>query len=375
MNFEIQPTDGGVISIAGAGTLIKLFALKNALLVFASNGIWAITGSQGLGFTAIDYTISKVSSIKQISPNSFIDVYGFPMWWTREGIYSIKVGVERDSPQAETGFIIQSLTDATISSFYDDIPLDSKIYARGAFDPVSFIIQWIFRSTSTADINQNYEFDSILNLNTQTGAFYVWSLEDSTLKVNGINLIESVTGPVSVNNVVDGSGNNVVDASGNQVVTYSVSAGVITPVFKYIISKPSGVSYSFSFADVRDPTFSDWVLHDGGHSYESSFVTGFAVHGQAQRFFQNNYVYIFSDALEETSYAIQGIWDFANEGNTGYWSSKQRSTLPASAFNYDYRKYKIRGKGLALQLRVTSTATKPFSIIGWSRHEMINQLP
>src|SRR6266404_1958251 len=74
--FDLLPSDGGVITIQGCGSIYKLFPVQNGLLVFASNGIWFITGSQGIGFSATDYTITKISGIQSISSTSYVNVKG-----------------------------------------------------------------------------------------------------------------------------------------------------------------------------------------------------------------------------------------------------------------------------------------------------------
>ena len=65
--FDLLPSDGGVINIQGSGSIYKLFPVVNGLLVFAANGIWFITGSQGIGFTATVYTVTKLSGVQSIS--------------------------------------------------------------------------------------------------------------------------------------------------------------------------------------------------------------------------------------------------------------------------------------------------------------------
>ena len=109
-NYDLLPSDGGVIQIQEAGSIIKLFPLDNNILVFASNGIWSITGSEGIGFRANDYTVRKVSSTGALTASSFVDISGYPAWWNEEGIYLASVD--------QVGSIQeQSLTDKTIKEF------------------------------------------------------------------------------------------------------------------------------------------------------------------------------------------------------------------------------------------------------------------
>ena len=102
--FNLLPDDGGVIQIQGCGAIHKLFPIQNGMLVFADNGVWFITGSQGIGFTADDYTITKISAVRVISNTSFVDVLGMPFFWNEEGIYMTQ--------QTQNGIQIEPLTVA-----------------------------------------------------------------------------------------------------------------------------------------------------------------------------------------------------------------------------------------------------------------------
>jgi hypothetical protein len=117
--FDLLPSDGGIVRIQGCGTVHKLFSIQNGLLVFAANGVWFITGNQGIGFTANDYTVTEISKVQSISSTSFINVQGMPYWWNEEGIYTIVPG--------QQGLQVKSLTLQTIASEYDEIPLESKL--------------------------------------------------------------------------------------------------------------------------------------------------------------------------------------------------------------------------------------------------------
>lgn len=369
--FDLLPTDGGVISIPEAGTIHKMHTVPGGLCLFAANGVWFVTGSTGLGFTATDYTVQKIADIATISPTSFVNVDGYPMWWNEEGIYAMS-GNNTTIPS------IKSLTYGTIKTFYDDIPVTSKRYARGFYHKTTGLIRWVYRSTSTSQINDLYEYDRVLNHNARTAAFYPWTISPSPIKVCGIISSELITRPISIVNVVDSSGNPVVDSSGNQVIAFTESGSQDQQFDKYLITYPDGAgSWNFTFADRDNEEYVDWFKYDGlGVSYDSYFISGFKLQGQGIRKFQNNWIRVYSRLYKPVQYRFQGIWDFANTGSsTGRWSTNQLITHDNLNYSNDSRRLKVRGHGEALQFRVSSITGKFFDIIGWSSFQTGNAQP
>jgi hypothetical protein len=331
--FDLLPTDGGVITIQGCGSIYKLFPIQNGMLVFASNGVWFITGSQGIGFSANDYTITKVSAIQSISPTSFVDVNGLPYFWNEEGIYTVQ-------PTQGGALQVEPITVGTILSFYNEIPTVSKRYARGAYDPIDYNIQWIYRDSVESTINDRYTYDKMLNFNTYNKAFFPYTVDTTLSSINSI-LYVSYPGGISEPN----------------------------PSFKYLVS----TSNTISVADEHDTTYVDWLSRNGVN-YVSYFVTGYKLRGQAIKKFQPQYIQMWlrtNDA--SSSYKIQGLWDFANDRNSGRWSSIQLISVPFANFSTLYKRHKIRGHGFALQFKVISVDGQPFDIQGWAIVDTVNQ--
>lgn len=330
----LLPTDGGVIQIQGAGSIYKLFPIQNGMLAFAANGVWFITGSQGIGFSADDYTITKISSVRSISSSSFIDVLGLPYFWNEEGIYAV-------SPAQQGGLSVDPLTVGTILTYYNNIPLDSKKYVKGAYDPINYVIQWVFKTTEERSVSDRYTFDSILNFNTYNKAFFPYSVDTSVYSINGIVYVSSP------------GGSNAPD-----------------PAFKYLAS---GNNLN-TFAEEYDTSYNDWNgLPSGSFNYVSYFVTGYKLRGQGIKRFQPQYIQVYSRQNgAATSYKIQGIWDYANDPRSGRWSSLQLVTNALTRFDTVFRRHKIRGHGYALQFKITSSDGLPFDIQGWSVVDTVN---
>jgi hypothetical protein len=330
--FNLLPSDGGVITIQGCGAIYKLFPIQNGMLVFAANGIWFITGSQGIGFTANDYTITKISAVESISSTSFVDVQGLPVFWNEEGVYTVSPA------QQGLGLQVNPITLGTILSFYSNIPLDSKKFVKGAYNPITYILQWTYRSTEETDITSRYEYDSVLCLNVRTQAFYPYSLA-GTPYIHGVVYVANPGG-----------------------------SSAPSSIFKYVTSTYTGSTYNFTFSEERNTDYLDWYSYDSvGVNFSSYFVTGYSLEGQGQRKFQPGYVYMYSRLIgTPVAYSIQGIWDFSTSGDSGKYSSKQLITIYKPYFGMAHRRHRIRGHGYCLQLKVSSVDNLPFDFMGWS---------
>lgn len=350
--FEILPSDGGVITIQGCGAIFKLFALRFGLLVFAANGIWFISGSTGVGFTADDFTVTKISSIKTISGTSFVDVQGYPFFWNQEGIYQVSPSSQPGSAHSpDIQLSVDNLTLGTILTYYSDIPFISKSFARGDYDYINYIIQWAFRSTPEGGPGNRYQYDTILNYNVVTKAFYPYSLPtNSSSFITGIRYIDY---PGGVNNG-------------------------LTPLFKYTTVTGAGEQF-LTFSEEND--FTNWVdfidesFQSTGYNYSSFFITGFTPAGSGYlRKTQIPYLYLFMrNTPVPNGCIIQGIWDYASTPDTGRWSGPQSVFGKSAEYGMVYRKLKIRGRGLAFQMKVFSIPGMPFDIMGWSALDATNQ--
>ncbi len=365
--FDLLPSDGGVIRIPEAGTIYKLVSVPGGLCAFAANGVWFITGSTGLGFIANDYTVQKISTIPTLSATSFVSVNGYPSWWNADAIY-IMIPAQGGMPT------IKPITIGIIDRFYDDIPLVSKRFARGIYHTTDKHIRWVYRSEGTDDINTQYEFDRVLNFNVINEAFFPWSISDSDVTVNAILISDLTSGTVASFDVVDGA-DAVVDGA-DQVIVFETDGLEDSPFDKYLVSYPNAGSFKFTFADKINADYLDWFTYDlEGVNYDSYFITGYRMKGQAANRFQNNWVRVYSRTEEPVSFYFQGLWNFAISGDTGKWSSRQLVEHDDTDYSYNSKRLKVRGSGLALQFKVESVDGEPFDIVGWSSVQSTNSQP
>lgn len=351
--FDLLETDGGAISIPEIGKIIRLWPYQNSLLVFASNGVWIVRGTTS-GFSPLNYTIRKLSSLGTQASMSFVDYRGLPIWWGEEGIFRMTYNFQFDT------FEINSISNEKIKSFLVSIPLKNQILVKGTYDTQDEIIYWLYHDTD-ADIGDDGSPDGgylngsfykkVLVYNTRTGAFYPWvfgsydNLSASTPRIRGLIYVTDAIG------------------TSKSAVKYAVTDidGII------------GSQQSYAQIITQNNTYLDWSVYAtevnggvGASDYESSFMTGYRIHGDGLRFVQPGYILVYLDNEENSSCKMQAVYDFTNSGNSGRWSVKQEIyNSGLSLRNVNNRRLKLRGKGRSVQFRFTSSTGKPFIIIGW----------
>lgn len=337
-NFtDLLPDDGGIIRIPEIATVTRLFAYQNSLLVFATNGVWQISGSSGAAFLATDYVVKRLSDISCNSPHAFVAVRGIPVWWAEDGIFTVKFDANYGS------FEVTSLTDSTIKSFILDIPSVNRQFVKGCYDVDADVVYWLYNSDMELDAADHYVYNAVLCMNSLSGAMYPWTISEGDVVVRGHAYIADPTG----------SDNH------RTKFTATIDAG--------------GGNEYLVWVEPRSTTYKDWGDYstsygsDADHiDYDSYFITGYMIDGAPIKFFQSMYAFVYFEQEEDSSCYVQGLWDFTNSGDSGKWSTSQQAYNQFLEHRVaNHRRLKIRGKGKALQLKFSSESGKPFTIIGW----------
>lgn len=172
-NSDLLPDDGGVIVIPNMGVLKKIIQVGPTVLCFASNGVWQISGSTGVGFAANDYAVSRISEVPAVGRMSFVVAENTVFWWNVDGIYVA-------APSQQTGWQVTSVTENTIKTFYKSIPVKNVLYAKGVYDTLNKTLQWVYRSNTASDPGDNYKYDRALNFRLPTNAFFPFSLSQAS---------------------------------------------------------------------------------------------------------------------------------------------------------------------------------------------------
>lgn len=337
--FDLLDSDGGVITIPEINTIIDVKVSGGFLLLFASNGIWSISGAtDGGDFKATDYFINKISTVPSISSGSIVETDGPIFWWNYDGIYSLVSG--------ESGALsVKEVSQGSIQNFYDKIDNKGIDTTKGWYNTITKEIMWLYHSPTDISVNDAdlgiYSYGKALTYNLYTQGFYPFSMSN----------VNPTIAPVIV---------GVVSVASNQDLAN-------TQTFKFLTKGPfgTGQNQALSFSGMTDETYVDWG-NFGGISYTSTFDTGYMVKGEMLKRFQNNYLSVYTEYEYDSSCLVQGIWNYSNSTSSGKETIKQQVYRRKDGYDYLRSKLKIKGVGFSLQFRFTSEENKPFNLIGWS---------
>lgn len=345
-NADLLPSDGGVIVIPEISKIINLVATQSSLYVFATNGLWKISGPNGI-FTANDYSVAKISSASIKAKNSIVIAEGIPFWWDTAGIYMIQF--DPNSGQ-ET---VVNISESTVQTVINEIPNDNFTNVKGTYNSIHKTLHWLYKSTAPANISDSYCYDKLIVLSLTNQSFSTQTISSSTPKIVGL-----IFSNLSNND-------SLLAEEGASLVKFLTYGAIGT----------SGV-YGITASQFNDNTYYDWKAYDGiGTSFDSYFITGYRVRGELLRKFQSNYISIVMKAETNSSCFIQGVWDYSNSPLTGRYTTTQQVYKSDATKDYTRRKLRIRGSGYSLQFKFSSEDGKPFTLIGWSTFDTGNNVP
>jgi len=366
---ELVDTDGGFINIPSSGRIYKLMAKGNSILVFAEQGVWAITGDEG-GFRATSNQVVKLTDFGVVGTNSIVDIESGAMYWNRGGIYSIQ-------PSEAGSLDAVNITETTIQRFYNSIDLPAKRSAKGTYDPVNRRVMWMYNGEEGYDgVSFKNKYDKELVLDTVLGAFYKHTI--STLASPSPYIAGYLECPYLLRKQegVATDFDSVTKYLTVQFINTGTGAAVIT------------------FSYYRNTEFYDWKsLDQVGKSYVSFLETGWETADDTTRNKQAPYILCHFRRSERNAVLRNGVlrpdqvggcilqsrWDWSDSSVSGKWGSTQQVyrllkpiVLEAAGKPIDYgqdvitSKSRLPGRGKAVSLRFQSEEGKDFYIYGWA---------
>ena len=387
---DLVDTDGGVINIPEAGTILKLVALRDSLVVFADNGVWQISGG-GSAFTGTNYQVDKITTIGATNAGGVIPVEAVAVYWSTSGIQILEA-------QTATHILgARSLTEESIQTLYNDIPNVAKLNVVGSYDTASKRIGWLYNDKTTYDgVSYRHNYNKELILDGVLKAFYVHEIADLA------TLSPYVAGVVSSPSLVLGSAAYQVQVGGVDVQASAVDVEVTvsTPVLgslstKYLCINPSSTTSTITWGEYSNTSFLEWEQADAtGITFLSYLITGYELFGDMSR---QKYVPYITCHFKRTetgfvanagggldpdfpsSCFLQAQWEWSNSAAGGRWGTAYqvyrlpRLYIPTGVgdtfddgFSVCTTKSKLRGRGQAVSLYFYSEAGKDCHILGWS---------
>lgn len=378
---DLLDTDGGIIQIPEAGNIVGLEPLGKGLIVFATNGIWMISGADA-GFTPLNYTVDKVSNNGCFSSKSVVKANEFIYYWGVSGIYRIKYNPSE-------GASVEPLSDTVIRKYFIEIPTFCKKYVEGKYNETEKVIYWLYSDNESAKYRKN----KLICFDSYIGCFYTQTI-DNTLDPTIVSIgVTKENANISTVNVIIDNGDNVIDDSSNTVVAdvLEESAGVQKIKFVTLVTNTGNKKLTFADYDTVRTTFNDWASYNGtGVDVASYVVTGYNLASSGPtKAKTGNYIVAFMKRTEEnfdaavvptpsSSCLLQTRWDFTDNVIAGKWSDTFQLYRinrvffgePSTAYENGYplviTKNKIRGRGKSVQMKYSSEPGKDMQLVGWS---------
>jgi len=385
---ELIASDGGYIPIPAADEILRGIEIGNGIMAFARNGVWLISGTDR-GFSATEYQVTKISAIGTDAPNSIVMAGDVIYWWSKVGIQRTTQASGQFGP-IPGAYSSENISAQTVDTLFKDVSPDSRRFVKGIFDPATNTIYWAYR---TDDFPFDYGYNRFLNLDTQIGAFFPWSLPAGNYPFICGTFLTPELNILSNSVSVTASGSTVTASS--VTVTAQGTELSAKPTFLYFVCAVNqGSAYRFTLGTFSNDEFVDWESYDAtGVTYSSFVESGYEILEDAFRKKQVTYLTVLFRQTEE-NFVVSGDdyepdkpsscyltvkWDWTTSGDTGKWSQKRQvyrhRRLPVAAppdleFNTGtkvvYTKNKIRGTGRSLQFRLeTDERGKNFDLLGW----------
>lgn len=375
---DLLDTDGGVIRIPDAVKIQKLYAFQSSLFVFADNGVWQISGVDGV-FTASSYSVNRVSRVGLLQPETFVSADGVPFWWSRFGIHTLRADPVSGQGQE------QNLTISTIQSFWDSIDQDSKLKVTASYDGINKRIYWAYPDEGDS---VESKLNNFLILDIPLQAFYPWRIEDELSNTDCVVGLAFYSGYGAKSLEIDVTANNGVDdvvlSNGDDVVSEQLSNfNTGDPALVLLIR--DGATNKLTMGSFSGASFLDW----GSVNYTSFAETGYDFIGDAV--LKKSAPYLVSycrltetgftgnendgyEAVRPSGLTVASAWDFNSTFSAPQQLYRKKFPVvvdPNNLNEYNYpedvitSRVKVRGTGRSMRLRYESEQGKDFQLIGW----------
>lgn len=246
---DLVDSDGGIIAIPDAGKIIKLAALGKGLLVFGENGVFSISGIDGV-FSATNFQVEKITNVGSVSESATIAVENAFVYWSTEGIYSISL-----DPSGFT-YKVDNISDQKIKTYYTDIPLLSKKYASGTYNSSQKELYWLYNAEEVLDeYTSRYIKNKLLCFNLTLNSWHTHDVPvTSSIHAQTILTTKEVAIATQTADVITSTSDTVVDSSSNVVTSFAAVPQASQKHYKIVSSVPTTVDTTYKTETIFSTT-------------------------------------------------------------------------------------------------------------------------
>jgi hypothetical protein len=363
---SLLSTDGGTVTIRGAGTILSMKTFGTSLIVFATEGVWAISGIDVNSFTADSYSVNRLSNIGPTSVYTITATNKDIYYIANDAIYTLTSDEISGQPSAV------DITSDRIKDFYNKIPFSQKEKSKAFFDTTNRNLYVLYADSAVAGSNL---YNKVLVFNKDLGCFYKYNLGSTEKSIfDGLFYAKDVVSQVLTGITVDGIAVTLDDVPVTLETVFSTaSSNTLQLLTVEDVSGNIGVSFS-SFSDTDK--FEDW-----GQGYQGIVEFGFDTAGDIMRDSLKAPVIISHLERTEDGFELDPLeplggfvakhpsscfmtygWDWATsyKGGTELYRLNRNYIPYGLGDPFDYGKSiitcrnRIRGKGHSLGIRLTS---------------------
>ncbi|CAH9011573.1 putative head-closure protein [Vibrio phage 464E53-1] len=382
VDAQLVDTDGGWVSIDGIDEVIRLVPTDTSLVVFATNGVWVIAGTDGNMFAPTSSMVLKVTDKGPLNAENIIQVDADIHFWAEDGLYQLQ----------STGFAtfnIIPMTKMTINSLILDLSEEDFLSMSGAYDERLDRLIWVIDGRE--DVSERREIIYHLAFQSFTiNTFYKGGSASDTREVVAIVKTPQFISSAMNASVIEGF-DNIVEGGDNIVIETSERDGKPSRVAYLSLRNTNNNTYLF-FSDLVRDDFQDWGVVDAPARLLTGYVTG----GDTSRQKQVPSLTVHCNRTEttateegvnnESSCLLQSQWEWTNDPYANKWGPTiQAYRLPrpqirgidqpvAEGIQVVSTRNKLRGRGRTVSLMFSTEEGKDCQLLGWSMIASANGL-
>lgn len=367
---DLIPSDGGFIEIPDADHILKLVPLADGIVVIARNGVWFIN-SGGQGFTAVDYSVNRVSEFGCQARESVVVAGSTMFWWTKVGIMAIEPATGQFG-MIPGQFTSQNITDLTIKTFYNAINEFTRTECKGAYDPATNCIYWVYR------VDNTYK-RRVLKYSLKFGAFVPYTINCPGAYIAAIMVTEYYNKSLREDSFLS-------------FVTIEKRWRNDLQVYRDWLSLYNFTDSTYidgSYVNTNYKSTAEFAT-DISATYSSYIETGYEVLQDGLRKKQIPFLGVFFNRQQTNSCFMYVKWSWANNANSNKWHGPIQAYRPRNAdyltptqnsdnedyYDVIYTRNKIRGSGRSIQFRFYEDRQNyGFRILGWHAFYQGNTVP